>query len=784
MKWRRSLDPLLALPFLHVVAWGLFALLAWPIGDYGVETDFFGDYVPWSREWMLGHATEMNGFKGPGYYLLLGGVTRAVTALVPGVSYPPPPGWEYTIGKLLSVLSAGTVLYCLGGTVKRLARTMLGGSIFTDAHGSPVIDLALISALLAQAILALAGWFLDYTYRAGTDLPALAFSTAALFVATRARDHDPVERTNRDALLAGLLAGFAYLVRYPLGIVILAVLAAFGRRAWKQGALALLAFAAVIAPWAMLLAQRVGDPFFNRNATNLAFEFYCPYSLPLLEWTRARLPFDSFTDIVRADPGLFATSVCSNIGKHVRLDGLRVLGPLPALLVLVGWVLGIAQKRERGAWGAAIALLLGTFLVSLPSLYDERFTLPMLVAYALGIAGLALLCERVTVLRTASAARLAPFAAMLVVGVGYGIYLGVTHGPERIARPLELRALREELARRHVALDPAGRLAARKSHASYWLGVQSANLPNGPTWGAVVDTLRSNGVRYLAVGSDIFYQREVLSPLLDRTRPTAPGLTLLGAVPDPAGGTLLQAALYQIEGGVWRARPLTPVGPVRTRTPAGVDRTSYVRWSLGRFLLQRGFAREATAPLASAAARQPRWAPALVWDGDRACLAAELDHAESSYQQALALRPGDPSILCRLACAELARGRRDRSVELVRQALGNAGDEAGGADLTTLRRLAREFEQRGELVAAFAPYEWIAARDTTDWLTRRQLGLLAWTLRRDADAARGYFTEALAHCESERDRQGLEYLLSIASAPGRPDPRAAAPSDGGTESAP
>ncbi|MFN8547553.1 MAG: glycosyltransferase family 39 protein [Candidatus Eisenbacteria bacterium] len=780
MTSRPRRDLLFVLPLLHVAVWSLFALFAWPVGDYGVETDFFGDYVPWSREWMAGHATEMNGFKGPGYYLLLGGVTRAVTALTPGIAYPPPPGWEYAIGKLLSVLSAGAVLYFLGGVVARLARAALRDAPAEARDDSAGEDPALLPALLAQLIVALSGWFLDYTYRAGTDLPALAFSSAALFVAVRSAEGEGDRARNRGALLAGMLAGLAYLVRYPLGIVILAVVAAFGRRGWKRGALAFLALAAVLTPWAALLAARVGDPLFNRNATNLAFEIYCPYSLPLLEWTRGRLPFDSFLDIVRADPGRFFGSVASNVGKHLRLDGLRVLGPLPALLVLAGWGLGIARTRTRGAWGAALTLLLGTFLVSLPSLYDERFTLPMLLAYALGIAGLAPLLARGLQRAKLAPGRFAPLLAVLALGIGYGVYLGVTRGPERIARPVELEALRHEIARRHVTLDPAGRLAARKSHASYWLGVPGANLPNGPTWGAVVDTLRSNGVRYLAVGSDIFYQREVLSPLLDRSRAASPGLSLLAAVPDPEGGSLLQAALYEIEGGTWRSRPLTPVGPVLTKTPPGLERTAYVRWSLGRFLLQRGFVREAAAPLASAAARQPRWVSALVWDGDRACLASELEPAEARYREALALRPNDPSILARSACVQLLRGNRDAAFDLLHQALRQVGSD----EPATLRRLAREFEQRGELVAAFAPYELLAASDSTDWMSRRQLGLLAWTLRRDAAAAHGYFSEALALCASERDRQGLQYLLSITEPSGAAGSSPPARGDGGVETTP
>ena len=72
------LGPPELIPLVHVLLCGLYACLWRPVGDLGVETDFFGDYVPWARQWMMGHPSLMSGYKGPAYYLVLGLFSRLV----------------------------------------------------------------------------------------------------------------------------------------------------------------------------------------------------------------------------------------------------------------------------------------------------------------------------------------------------------------------------------------------------------------------------------------------------------------------------------------------------------------------------------------------------------------------------------------------------------------------------------------------------------------------------------------------------------------------------------
>ena len=46
----------------------------WTVGGYGVETDFFRQFLPAAQGLLDGDLTVMNGFKGPGYYAALAAI--------------------------------------------------------------------------------------------------------------------------------------------------------------------------------------------------------------------------------------------------------------------------------------------------------------------------------------------------------------------------------------------------------------------------------------------------------------------------------------------------------------------------------------------------------------------------------------------------------------------------------------------------------------------------------------------------------------------------------------
>ena len=124
MAARRSISTaLLAVPAIHLLLVGVYAAARRPLGDYAVETDFFGDYVPWARQWMAGHPSVMDGFKGPVYYLMLGISSKIASLLFAGRTHP---GMEFAVGKGLSVLAAAVILLLVGGIVLRVCGARSG----------------------------------------------------------------------------------------------------------------------------------------------------------------------------------------------------------------------------------------------------------------------------------------------------------------------------------------------------------------------------------------------------------------------------------------------------------------------------------------------------------------------------------------------------------------------------------------------------------------------------------------------------------------------------------
>jgi len=91
---------------LFTLAWGLMALCGRPIGDYGVETDFYGDFVPTAHRWMHDGAQVGNGFRGHA-----GEGERAIAVIREGLKQRPGDG---ELRGLLEQLESGEKRVALG----------------------------------------------------------------------------------------------------------------------------------------------------------------------------------------------------------------------------------------------------------------------------------------------------------------------------------------------------------------------------------------------------------------------------------------------------------------------------------------------------------------------------------------------------------------------------------------------------------------------------------------------------------------------------------------------
>jgi hypothetical protein len=751
--WRRRI--LWLLPAVHLLVWGLYAALRRPVGDFTVETDFFGDYVPWSRVWMQGHPSVMSGFKGPVYYLLLGIPSRILSWIAAGGRYPP--GLEFAAGKALSVIAAALAVYLVGWIALRLC----AGSARPGAT-------AAACAVLVQVVLASDLDFIDHSYRASTDLPALALMLGTLAAALGAR-------TRRGFLIAGVLAALACLTRYNAVALLPALLliafrapeSAGGR--WKGAAAAAAGFVLASLPWWLFCLARTGNPLYNRNALNAAFEVF-GRDIPLDRFMAAGLPFDSWADLFRADTPLVLRTWASNVPRNLHYDASRLLGWPVAALCLLGWLVAltriggrVAGGRERGVdparppetargtWALLAFAWLLVFLSNIPIFYGSRFSLPGLPFYALGFAGFAPWIDRAGARRagaaegTAGLARWIPRAALwlagaaLAAGITRGLVLGSRE--DRFYQPREVLEMRRDLRRRGIALEPDAFVASRKPHGAYWLGLRPAAVPDGDTIERIVENLRLEGIRYLYVGSSTMIQRPVLEPLANPSRLSEefPGLRRLAAGFHRMGNRVIPGVLYEVEG----AR--TPVGPagagagtsaagragtsggateaVRPVTPAGVPRAAYVRFALGRLYLTHFLLGAARPLLDSAAAAAPRWAPALEWAGDAALFMRDLPAAATRYVAANQLAPDSASTWCRLAACSLGENRVEEAKRNLTRALGYLPPDLARG---TLAEVGERYFEVGEYGAAVAPLFFACLEKPSDRESVRRLATIPW----------------------------------------------------------
>lgn len=759
--------PLWWIPVLFTLCWAIYAVLRRPVGDYAVETDFFGDYVPWSREWMVGHPSAMNGFKGPVYYLLVGLCSRLVTAIMPG-GYPPPPGVEFAIGKALSVISAGLVLVMVGKIALKLSLN-LGGRPSGEL-GSPALLRAAFPALLVQVVIAINIDFVDHSYRAATDLVSLALALAAIWQGVRATGR-------RSCLVAGTLAGLACMVRYSnvallpgiMGLVISAMPPRSGGRQrglsvrWQRGLFALAGFALVSLPWWLFLWDRTGNPLYNRNPLNGAFEVFGRGVVSYESFMSAGLPFDSsWLDLLRADAGRTMGVWLGNLPAHLWYDLTGLLGWPVALPVLVGWTAALLRSANRRQWVLLASFLVLYSLVNVPIFYGKRFALPMLPFYALGVSGLAYVLPGHLAARRWVRVAVFCLAALCFLG-GQVRGLALAENPDRFYQPREVLVLRDALAQKRIRLDPAASLASRKPHAAYWLGARATGLPEGDVLSTILDELRRRGARYLYVGSSEIVQRPALEPLVNPAllQRRIDGLNRLGAGLYHTGNRIIPGVLYEVERCGVPDSAMADPGIAKHPVLDGISRRDLVRFYLGRFYLQQG-AIEAAAPLLGKVARSaPDWRAAQEWAGDAALFGRDAGLAETYYQAALCIDAAAPTTVSRVAALRMFQNRPAEAAETLQRVTessrGPHSREAGSPG--ALGEVGRRYYAEGEYGAAWAPLMGAVKADSTDWGSQIDLGFFALNILSDPGLGRTHLRAAFRHMPPGPERKRVESIL-------------------------
>jgi Tfp pilus assembly protein PilF len=697
----------------------------------------------------------MNGFRGPIYYLLIGIPSRLLALVLGESGYPPPPGIEFLVGKMLSVLAAVLILASVGGIAFGALRKH-GGTL---SHGT-----CLVGALIVQLVLASNTTFIDHTYRASSDLPAVAFAAGAVFLVLRAR-------VTSAFVVAGIAAGLAYLTRYNNlllfpGLLLACLILPSNGPSRKARALALAGGVVIVCiPWWLFLAQSVGDPFFNRNAVNAAIAVFTVDRISIDRFMAADLPFDSLLDVLRANAARTTQVWLTHLSGHVSNHFTELIGWPVALASCVGWAVLILRSPHRRIWLCLLMLWGFTILSLVPAFFTPRIALPVAPFYAIGAGGLVLLLPSTLVERAAYRRLLhAIIGCLFVVSTVRGTILA--EDETRVPQPEEIQLLRDDLLDRDVRLDPDGSCAARKPHAVYWLGLQPASLPFHESLEQIVESLRRSGTRYLFVGSSAVVHRPALAPLGDpESLARIPnGLRLLGHAIRWKGDLGSPAALYEVEGvdpsNEWR---LTAVQGIH-RPPQGLSRTVYVRFCLGRMYLRCGLTAHATPYLLDAVARAPDYRPSREWAGDLFYFSGDDVRAQQQYEEAKRLDPSVPSVWSRLAAVHATRGDFARADSAIVQALQLTRDSARRHPAA----LGEHFFNEKEHGAAIAPLLFAVNDDPEDWRSCRLLGFIAREIQQDSELAARFFELALQSMPVGTERAQLESMLRDLRSSGGP----------------
>ncbi len=614
LGWLRRIDPLNLIAGVAGLLWLGVAVFGRPIGDYGVETDFYGDFIKYAREWFSGEPSVMNGFRGPVYYLITGFLDWSFLD-------------AFTGAKILSAVSAAVVVRLAGG----LVRTVVGPT----------------AGLIAALFFAGNPAFIQYSFRACTDPFFLALFLGCLTLLLAEGD------TPRRWALAGLLAGLAWLTRYnglalvPAAVVIAAVSVRPLPRAATRAAIFLGVWLLVMAPWALYLWSETGDPLWSKSFQNVAIEVFVsnPAFAQQGQFMSA-VGFETLGEVVRTDPGRFLVAMGRNSYRHVIQDAQHLVGIPWAVLALCGFAVGVRTFTSR----RGLAFLLAgaaTYASLLPVFYSYRFMLPLLLWWAVGLGALGqFLLARLPSPGRAWIPVAAAILAMVIPGVIANVReVRVSHdlfhgkGP-----PVDVLELSRDM-RTKYRFDATTPVAARKPHIGYYLGCPVVPIPTGQ-----LSEMQKQGIKYLLVsGAEVNAFRSLTG--LWRAAETGeapPPLQYLGHSAVDAGEGRKRVATFF---GVRDSEPHAPAPRAKPSREveriAGLSRIETLRVRLVRWYLEWDRDQPAEALLSRLGPDAEDNPEVLIVRGDLAVRQHDLAAADDFYAQAAAAGVQDEFLLMR-----------------------------------------------------------------------------------------------------------------------------------------
>ncbi len=338
-----------------VVAW-LLHLYCCPVGDIGVETDFYGELVIAAQKIHAGEFSVLNyPYKGPVYSFILAALHPVVRLLG---------GDWYDSGVLLNILCAGAGLVI----VHRLLFRLRGR----------------VEALTGIVLLSFVYEFFFHAHKGSSDLLFFTFYLGSLSLLLRN------EIRYRDLFGSALLAGLAFLTRYnglilPFSVVLVLLTiwpaASNLKKRVVRSLFYLAVFSAVITPWYVVNLAETGRWTSTRNLENIFVEEFKESGQTAA--TAKSQPATSLITILREDPTRFMFKYLTNIPGHLARDVMGTLGwPLGTLAVLGLLVIALRIRDRRLTVFLSLEAIY--FLAMCLVYHQPRFLFPLLPGYTLG----------------------------------------------------------------------------------------------------------------------------------------------------------------------------------------------------------------------------------------------------------------------------------------------------------------------------------------------------------------------------------------------------------------
>lgn len=309
-------------------------------------------------------------------------------------------------------------------------------------------------------------------------------TATALLLLVLAAVARPTAPSARDALLAGVACGLAWLTRTQLAVLLplAALLAGLRQQSWRGAAWVVFGAALPVAPWALRNLWLVGDPLFSFSTTRNLLLGTPVGDLDM----QAMAPWSTGDVLALHGDALRDKIVDKQLPRAISPAAWLAQFDLPALLALPALAALLATARRHRALAAmTLVLPLASFLAVSLAFHSERFYDPLdplpLLWLTLGVAALA---ERFV----AHPRRGLALASGLLV-LAAALWSPQIHDGPLVRRwGREPRAVREPLSELAAQLDPDDVVASDVSAHTAAVGLRSLRLPEEPADLVALDT--------------------------------------------------------------------------------------------------------------------------------------------------------------------------------------------------------------------------------------------------------------------------------------------------------